>query len=167
MIICGLDPGLERVGFGFIEYKSNKCSYIYHGIIKTKSSNTLQERLSDIQSDLTFLFQKYKPDAFAIESLFFNKNTTTAMLVAQARGVILLNCHHYSQNITSYTPLQIKSNVCGYGFAKKDQVQYMVKQLLNLAFIPKPDDAADALAVAICHTNHIQIKSSYDTLHNR
>ena len=146
MTILGLDPGYAVVGFGLIESSGMTSREIRHGAIKTEAHTPMQERLLAIYEDMGVLLEAYKPDAAAIEELFFNTNTTTAILVAQARGIILLACtqHHVP-------PLQVKQAVVGYGRAEKQQVMEMTRILLNLPSIPKPDDAADALAIALCH----------------
>jgi len=160
MIIIGIDPGYAITGFGIVEYKNNKFTVIDFGVISTKSTMPFEKRLLSISEGLADLFQKYKPDSMAIEELFFSRNTTTAIGTAQARGVAVLSGAQAGINVYEYTPLQVKVAVSGYGRADKNQVQQMVKILLNLKEIVKPDDAADALAVAICHA-HTGINQSY------
>lgn len=151
MIILGIDPGYAIIGYGVIDTtKSNMV--LDYGAITTPKEDTLPIRLEAIESSLKFLFDKFKPDVVAIEELFYFKNQKTVIQVAQARGVIMLACQKYCGNIYEYTPLQIKQALTGQGRAEKAQVQYMVKAILGLNSIPKPDDAADALAVAICHS---------------
>lgn len=162
MIIIGIDPGYAITGFGIVEYINNKFTVLHYGVISTKSTMPFEKRLLAISEELDRLFQQYKPDSMAIEELFFSRNTTTAIGTAQARGVAILCGAKANINIYEYTPLQVKLAVSGYGRADKNQVQQMVKVLLNLKEIVKPDDAADALAVAICHA-HTGIKSSYLT----
>ena len=161
MIILGLDPGLATTGFGIIKQTGSRLSLLDYGTISTSAGTPMATRLKCIYSDLTTLFSKYDISDVAIEELFFNKNTKTAIAVAQARGVLLLTTENQGKNSYSYTPPEIKSGVCGYGSAIKSQVQYMVKKLLNLDTTPKPDDAADALAVAICHSNSKKLKYSH------
>lgn len=162
MIIIGIDPGYAITGFGIVEYINNKFNVLHYGVISTKSTMPFEKRLLAISEELDRLFQQYKPDSMAIEELFFSRNTTTAIGTAQARGVAILCGAKANINIYEYTPLQVKLAVSGYGRADKNQVQQMVKVLLSLKEIVKPDDAADALAVAICHA-HTGIKSSYLT----
>lgn len=147
MIILGIDPGIATVGFGIIE--CGKCTD--YGIISTPKEKPLPHRLIMIGTALESLIQKYKPNAVAVEELFFNTNTKTAITVAQARGVILYTALKAGCPLYEYTPLQIKQGLTGYGRADKVQIQQMVKILLKLDKVPRPDDAADALAVALCH----------------
>ncbi len=151
MIILGIDPGYAIVGFGVLKYEKNRFTVLDFGAITTPADMPFPARLKDIHDDLTFLFTKYKPDAMAIEKLFFNTNKKTAVDVAQARGVILLSAQENGAQIFEYTPLQVKQSVVGYGRAEKKQVQEMTKSILGLSAVPKPDDTADALAMAICH----------------
>ena len=153
MIILGIDPGLATVGYGVVCSESGKCKSIDYGAIITKAGLLLERRLELIYDHLSDLIEKYKPDAMAIEELFFNKNVKTAIDVAHARGIILLAAAKHCLDIYEYTPLQIKQSVVGYGRAEKHQVMYMTKLLLELSETPKPDDTADALAVALCHAN--------------
>lgn len=153
MLILGIDPGLAIVGYSLIEKKSNKYRVCDYGVIKTSAGETNSQRLLNIYQELTDLINTYQPEEMAVEELFFNKNAKTAIEVGQARGVILLAGAQAGIKVAEYTPLQVKQSVVGYGRATKDQVQQMVKALLNLSSLPKPDDAADALAVAICHGN--------------
>ncbi len=153
MIILGIDPGYAITGYGIIEYKNNKSSILHYGVISTKSNMPFEKRLLAISMQLDILFTEYKPDFMAIEELFFSRNTTTAIGTAQARGVAVLSGAKANVPIYEYTPLQVKVAVSGYGRADKNQVQQMVKILLNLKEIVKPDDASDALAVAICHAH--------------
>ena len=153
MIIFGIDPGYAIVGYGVVEYKGNNFKTITHGVITTDTTKTFPERLKIVYDELTKLLDLYNPDCVAIEELFFNKNVKTAINVGQARGVQLLAAMNKGLELYEYTPLQIKQGVVGYGRASKKQVQEMVKMILNLKEIVKPDDAADALAVAICHAH--------------
>lgn len=152
VVILGIDPGLATVGYGLIDKKGNSTKVIDYGIISTSKNDTLPTRLKQIYASVIALIDKYQPEAVAMEELFFQNNAKTAIAVAEARGVALLACIHKLGNLYEYTPLQIKSALTGQGRAEKKQVQYMVKAILNLKEIPKPDDAADALAVALCHS---------------
>ncbi len=151
MRIFGIDPGYAIVGYGVIEYNGINFSVVGYGAVTTNAGEEFSSRLDCIYNDLTTLFRKYKPDCVSIEKLFFNTNTTTAIDVAQARGVILLAAKHFDIPVFEYTPLQVKQAITGYGRAEKRQVMEMVKSFLSLSKIPKPDDTADALALAICH----------------
>lgn len=153
MIILGVDPGIAILGYGVIKYEGNKFQPIDYGAIITESKLTLPERLSILNKGLIEIINKYNPEAFAVEELFFNKNVKTALTVGHARGIILLAAYQCGLDIFEYTPLQVKQAVVGYGRAEKKQIQQMVKILLNLKSIPKPDDVADALAIAICHAH--------------
>ena len=153
MIILGIDPGIAIVGYGIIEYKNNKFRVIDYGAITTPSTMNTTKRLERIYKGIDLLIKNYNIDEVGVEELFFNKNVKTAITVAQARGVILLACSHNDKPIYEYTPLQVKQGVVGYGRAQKAQVQQMVTSMLNLKEIPKPDDVADALAVAISHAH--------------
>lgn len=157
MIIMGVDPGFAITGYGVLDYTGNKFQLIDVGAITTGAELELADRLLVISDDLDMLIAKYKPDAMAVEELFFNTNVKTAIKVGHGRGVALLSAARAGVKIYEYTPLQVKQSVVGYGRAKKDQVQQMVKIILNLEKIPKPDDAADALAVAICHAHSSSI----------
>lgn len=151
MRILGIDPGLAIVGWGVIEAAGGRFAPVACGSITTPAHTAVDERLSMIYNDMTALLDKYKPDEMAIEELFFNTNTTTAIAVAEARGVILLTARQKGVKISEYTPLQVKQAVVGYGRAEKRQVIAMVTSLLKLPAPPKPDDTADALALALCH----------------
>ena len=153
MRILGIDPGIAIVGFGFIDKIGSKLTPVQYGSIQTEAHTDPAVRLKDVYEATTQLIEKYKPDALAIEKLFFNRNVTTAFTVAQARGVIILAGVQAGLPVAEYTPLQVKQAVVGYGKAEKHQVQEMVKIFLKLAKVPKPDDVADALAVAICHAH--------------
>lgn len=150
MIILGIDPGTATTGYGIVEYKKKKMVCLDYGVIQTPAKHDMGERLIQLNSDLDQLIKKYKPEMAAVESLFFFKNLKTAMPVSQARGVILFTLAKKNVPAIDFTPQQAKTAVTGYGKATKNQVQKMVKNLLNLDSIPKPDDAADALALAIC-----------------
>lgn len=151
MRVLGLDPGYAIVGYGVIEHDRGKNIYIGHGAVTTPAGMELSLRLMEIHQDICTLIDKYKPEAVAIEQLFFNTNVTTGINVAQARGVIILACAEKGVPIAEYTPLQVKQAVVGYGRAEKKQVMELTRIMLGLKSVPKPDDAADALAIAICH----------------
>lgn len=154
MVILGIDPGTATTGYGIVKKdRKGNLSVIDYGCIVTSTKKDLAERLKDIYTDLEKIIKKYNPNAIAIEELFFYKNIKTAIKVGHARGIALLCSVNMKKQIFEYTPLQIKQAVCGYGRADKKQMQKMVKLLLNFKKIPKPDDAADALACAICHAN--------------
>lgn len=152
MIILGIDPGLATVGWGIIESARGQMRPIAYGAITTPAHTDIEARLLMIQNDIEQLITKYKPDEMAIEELFFNTNITTGIAVAEARGVILCTAHRLGVKISEYTPLQVKQAVVGYGKAEKRQVIAMVTSLLKLKSAPKPDDTADAIAIAICHS---------------
>jgi crossover junction endodeoxyribonuclease RuvC len=151
MIIIGIDPGFAITGYGAVEYIGNKFKVLEYGVITTDSKQELSSRLLIISNNLEKIILKYKPNAVAVEELFFNKNIKTALSVGHGRGVALLSAAKLGIDVYEYTPLQVKQAVAGYGRADKAQIQQMVKVMLNLVSIPKPDDAADALAVAVCH----------------
>lgn len=151
MRILGIDPGYATIGYGIIEYDNFRFKTVAYGAITTSPDKLFPDRLCDIYSDMQTLINNYKPDCLSIEKLYFNTNTTTAIDVAQARGVILLSARKSNVDIYEYTPLQVKQSITGYGRAEKHQVMEMVKTLLQLNSVPKPDDTADALALAICH----------------
>ena len=162
MVILGIDPGIAIVGYGVIEKTRNSTRILDYGVITTHKDQTLPDRLELVYNGVLQLIEKFKPDALAIEELFFQNNQKTAIIVAEARGVILLACKQKIKNLFEYTPLQIKQALTGNGRAEKKQVQYMVKAILNLKDIPKPDDAADAIAVALCHSETNTILSNTD-----
>lgn len=151
MKILGIDPGLATVGFAIINAEKNNIIFEKCGIITTPAHTKLSSRLSIIYNDISQVIKLYNPDVVSIEELFFNTNVTTGISVAHARGVILLSCNYNNLNVFEYTPLQVKQSVVGYGRAEKKQVMEMVKKICKLDEIPKPDDAADAIALAICH----------------
>ena len=153
MRILGIDPGVATVGFGVIDTERGKQRFVSCGVITTPAGTPLSSRLDRIYADLGELITTFNPDAAAVEELFFNTNITTGISVAEGRGVILLACFHAGVPIYEYTPLQVKSSVVGYGQAVKKQVQEMTRILLHLDAVPKPDDTADALAIAICHAH--------------
>ncbi|MFA5358589.1 MAG: crossover junction endodeoxyribonuclease RuvC [Patescibacteria group bacterium] len=153
MLILGIDPGFADTGWGVIEKKGNDLSLVDYGVIKTSTKLDFIARLEIIHQDLTRVIKKFKPEKVAVEQLFFAKNVKTALLVGQARGVVLLTIMEEKLPLLEYTPLQVKQAVCSYGRAEKTQIQKMVKVLLQMKDIPRPDDAADALAIAICCAN--------------
>ncbi len=150
-IIMGIDPGVATVGFGVLRSDGNNIKLLSSGVIRTPAGVRLSSRLSQIHTDMTTLIDTFKPDAIAVEELFFNTNITTGISVAHGRGVILLAGEQRGVPMFEYTPLQVKSAICGYGRADKKQMMEMVRRLLNLEDTVKPDDASDALALAICH----------------
>ena len=149
--ILGIDPGTATMGWGVIRQEGNRLRYVQHGAITTPSNWEMPRRLGRLFDGVTELVRGYRPDTVAIEELFFNTNVTTGITVGQARGVAILAAYKAGIEVTEYTPLQVKQAVTSYGRADKRQVQEMVRALLNLREIPKPDDAADGLAIAICH----------------
>lgn len=154
MRILGIDPGYAIVGYGIVDYAKNRFATVGYGAVTTKAKTPFETRLADIYNDMLSIIDKYNPDELAIEKLYFNTNTTTAIDVAQARGVIVLAAHQKGLKISEYTPLQVKQAVTGYGRAEKHQVMEMIKSILSLKSVPKPDDTADALALAICHGHY-------------
>ncbi len=153
MIILGIDPGLAIVGWGVVEYRNTRFRTLAYGSVQTPAGMRTEERLKLIFEGVRELIEKYHPEAMAVEELFFNTNITTGIRVAEARGVILLAAESAGVKIFEYTPLQVKQAVVGYGRADKKQVITMVTMLLGLPKPPKPDDTADALAIAICHAH--------------
>jgi len=154
MRILGIDPGTAIMGWGVIEQDGRKLVHIAHGAVLTKAGTPMPERLASIYTDLTEVMDIYKPEAAVIEELFFNNNAKTAIAVGQARGVALLVAQQHKLLIYEYTPLEVKNALSGYGRAYKKQIQELVKLMLMLPVIPTPDDAADALALAITHTQY-------------
>ena len=153
MRILGIDPGYAIVGYGIVDYVGNKFFTVDFGAVTTEAKTEFTSRLSKIYAGIKELLEKYSVDAMSVEKLYFNTNTTTAIDVAQARGVILLAAYDSGVPVYEYTPLQVKQAVTGYGRAEKKQIQEMTKLLLGLSAVPKPDDTADALALAICHAH--------------
>ena len=153
MVILGIDPGYAIIGWGVLEYRANKFKVIDYGAITTQAKTPFPLRLCDIYNGLCNIISKYKPEVLSMEKLFYNNNAKTVIDVAQARGVITLAAQQNGLKIAEYTPLQVKQSVTGYGRAVKKQVQEMTRIILNLDKIPKPDDTADALAMAICHAH--------------
>jgi len=155
MRILGIDPGIAIVGWGIIDYAGigTKCRPVAYGAITTGSDEKTEDRILTVYDEMTAVIAKYKPDCAAVEELFFNTNQKTGIIVAEARGVLVLACRQAGLPIYEYTPLQIKQAVVGYGRADKHQIIEMVTMLLGLAKPPKPDDTADAIAAAICHAH--------------
>jgi crossover junction endodeoxyribonuclease RuvC len=151
--ILGIDPGTATVGWAILDEIKGEVKAIAYGHIATSPKNTTAERLFEVARDLEQIIKKYKPEESAVEDLFFFKNVKTVMKVSQARGAILLTLEKNCVNVFGYTPLQVKQALTGYGRAEKKQVQNMVKEILKLKSIPKPDDTADAIAIALCHLN--------------
>lgn len=154
--ILGIDPGYAIVGFGILDYDGINFRPIEYGAITTEAGTPFTERLMAINTDMEFIFDKFQPDCMAIEKLYFTTNQKTAIDVAQARGVTILSAAKRCIPVSEYTPLQVKMSVTGYGKAEKHQMMEMTRNLLGLAKTPKPDDAADALAIAICHGHSIR-----------
>ncbi len=153
MIIIGIDPGLATVGFGVIRKEKDRITPVSYGCIRTSSEKQNPQRLLEIYNELNILFEKYAPSEVAVEKLFFTNNITSAMGVSEARGVIFLAAQQRNIPIIEYTPKQVKQAITGSGSADKKQMQEMIKKLLSLDEVPKPDDAADALSIALCHIN--------------
>lgn len=161
MIVLGIDPGLATMGWGVLKSERGKFETLDYGVVLTPKSETLPVRLAMLEEGVKKLVDKFQPDEIALEELFFNNNITTGINVAHARGVILLTCVKNCGRLYEYTPLQIKQALTGYGRAEKRQIQIMVKTLLRLDSIPKPDDAADALAVALTHCQTNRLSSGF------
>jgi crossover junction endodeoxyribonuclease RuvC len=153
MLTLGIDPGTATTGYGLVRQQGDKLFYVACGCILTTPKETSQERLAKIYHEIKQLIVAYRPDCVAVERLFFGENTRTAMAVGQARGIALLAAAEGKVKVAEYTPLEVKLALTGYGKAEKRQIQQMVRVMLKLSDIPKPDDAADALAVAITHLN--------------
>ncbi len=153
MIILGIDPGIAIMGYGLVEKHGAKLAALDYGVVTTEAKTQMPKRLERVYDAVELLIARFSPDCVAFEELFFYRNVSTALPIASARGVALLAASKAGLPMFEYTPMQIKQAVSGYGHAKKPQVQQMIKLLLNLKETPKPDDAADALAVCICHAN--------------
>lgn len=153
MRILGIDPGYAILGWGVIDVEGNHFSAVDYGAVTTEAGEDMPDRLKTLYNELMDIIAEYNPDQVSIEELFFNTNNKTAIFVGQARGVAILACVNSGVDIYEYTPLQIKQGLSGYGRADKKQIQQLVKMMLNLKEIPRPDDTADALAAAICHGN--------------
>ena len=152
-VILGLDPGTAATGYGVVEHRGNRLTSLGYGVIQTPAGEALHHRLETIYAEVEAVLARFSPAAAAVESLFFNVNVRTALAVGQARGVALLACSRSGCSLFEYTPQQVKQSVVGYGKAEKSQVQEMVRVILGLPEIPRPDHAADALGVAICHAH--------------
>ncbi|MEZ4516608.1 MAG: crossover junction endodeoxyribonuclease RuvC [Chloroflexota bacterium] len=163
MRILGLDPGTATTGYGVIDVEDGRMTVVDYGVITTPPDDSPATRLQSIYQELEDLLTQYKPATAGVEQVFFGRNITTAIAVGQARGVLLLALANAEIPIGEYSPPKIKESVTGYGKADKAQVQLMVRQLLDLTETPRPDDAADALAVAITHYNYYQFQSMMDT----
>lgn len=161
MLVLGIDPGTATTGYGLVKYEAGRQIMIDYGIISTPANMDMALRLCKINREVDELITKYSPDVVGVEQLYYQKNSKTVITVAQGRGVILMTVANRGIEVAEYTPLQVKQAVVGYGKADKTQVQYMVQKILNLKEPPKPDDAADALAVAICHINSYKLNSIY------
>ena len=161
MIILGIDPGIAIMGYGVLEVNGNRYKVLENGVVTTSSKTKTPERLKILYDNLNDIIKQYRPDEFAIEELFFNQNVKTAITVGHARGVQVLCAQVNNLPIYEYTPLQIKQAITGFGRAKKKQMQETVTTLLNLSEIPKPDDAADALAVSLTHAFSQRFKEQF------
>jgi crossover junction endodeoxyribonuclease RuvC len=153
MTILGLDPGTATTGYGIVEKQGNKITWVEHGVIQTDKDSEMPDRLLVIYTQLNRLLDVHEPDVIAMEKLFFGNNVTTALLVGRSVGVMQLTAAQRGIPLFEYRPVEVKVAIAGYGGAEKKQVQYMVQQFLGLEKMPKPDDAADALALAICHAH--------------
>ncbi|MBE3586687.1 MAG: crossover junction endodeoxyribonuclease RuvC [Thermoanaerobacter sp.] len=156
MRVIGIDPGTAITGYGIIDLEGNRLSVVAYDCITTQPTMPMPFRLQHLYRQLEMVLRQYRPRQFAVEELFFHKNVRTALAVGQARGVAILAAVNAGLAVAEYTPLQVKQAVVGYGRAVKEQVQYMVRALLGLPEVPRPDDVADALAVAICHAHYLQ-----------
>jgi crossover junction endodeoxyribonuclease RuvC len=159
VLVLGLDPGIAITGYGLVEESpSGDLTCIAYGVVKTPAGQPTPDRLVSIDRDLEVLIERHKPDVVAVEELFFCKNVTTALVVGQARGVAILSAARAGLPVREYKPMEVKQAVTGYGRAPKAQVQEMVRLLLNLDHVPQPDDAADAVAVAVCHVHNVRLE---------
>ncbi|KPL82696.1 hypothetical protein SE15_11490 [Thermanaerothrix daxensis] len=156
MRVVGIDPGTATTGYGVVQDRGHGLEAVAYGVVTTAPFLPLEQRLAQLFDELSALIQRFRPESAAVEQLFFQRNVRTAMAVGQARGVTLLALAKAGLSVGEYSPLEVKQAVTGYGGADKNQVQQMVRLLLNLSEIPRPDDAADALAVAICHLHHLR-----------
>lgn len=161
MRILGIDPGLAISGYGVLDYKGNKFEILDYGAVLTESTERLPDRLKKLYDGYMTIMEKYRPEAVSIEELFYNKNVKTAIAVAEARGVHLLAAVNSGIPLYEYTPLQIKQGLVGYGRAEKRQMQEMIKIILKLDEIPKPDDVADGLAAAVCHAHSLKFADKF------
>ncbi|NTU67100.1 MAG: crossover junction endodeoxyribonuclease RuvC [Candidatus Moranbacteria bacterium] len=163
MRVLGIDPGTATTGWAVIEESSGKIQALAYGHISTEKDRRDEDRLLEISNDIAQIIEKYHPQEAAVESLFFFKNQKTVIQVAQARGTVLLTLERNNVKVSSYTPLQVKQAITGYGKAEKAQVQLMTKNILGLKSVPKPDDTADALAIAVCHIHSRKLSSIKST----
>ena len=161
IVVLGIDPGYALMGWGVVESQGNRMRLLDCGVVETKAGVPIQDRLRTLQKGIRDLVDKYHPDDVAFEELFFARNVTTALTVGAARGAAIIAAAEYTENLYEYTPMQIKQAVTGWGKADKKQIQQMVKLLLHLDFIPKPDDAADGIAAAITHIQAGAAKSEF------
>lgn len=161
MVILGIDPGLALLGWGVVEAVGGRLKLLGYGVVETKAGTPQAQRLRAIQLGIRDVISIYKPDDIAFEELFFARNVTTALSVGAARGAAVIAAAEYTENLYEYTPMQIKQAVTGWGKADKHQVQQMVKLLLNMKEIPKPDDAADGIAAAITHAHSLHAKEMF------
>jgi crossover junction endodeoxyribonuclease RuvC len=159
VLVVGIDPGVATTGYGVVRDTRNGILLVDYGVVTTPPKLVLAQRLLLLHQELEKIIQLHRPESAAVEKLFFQKNVTTAIAVGQARGVALLTMAENQIEVSEYTPLEVKQAVAGYGSADKKQVQYMVKAILNMEVIPTPDDAADALAIAICHLHSVRYKN--------
>lgn len=159
MRILGIDPGIAIVGYGIVDKEGNRYKTVAYDAVTTRAHTPLEERLEKVYNGVVEIIKTYKPDVMSIEELFFNNNAKTALTVGQARGVIILAAVQNRIPVYEYTPLQVKQALTGYGRASKTQIQQMMKSILGLTEIPKPDDVADALAIAVCHGNSMRFNS--------
>ncbi len=159
MRILGIDPGIAIVGYGVVDKEGNSYKTIAYDAVTTRAHTPLPERLELVYNGVNEIIKQYKPDVMSIEELFFNNNAKTALTVGQARGVIILAAMQNNIPVYEYTPLQVKQALTGYGRASKTQIQQMMKSMLGLSAVPKPDDVADALAIAVCHGNSMRFNS--------
>jgi len=159
MLVLGIDPGTAITGWGLVKSDGDALTLVDYGTVRTSPDTALPQRLQTIHRELGEIFTSHQPSVVAVERLFFNKNARTAMAVGQARGVVLLAIADAGLALHEYTPLEVKQSVCGYGRASKEQIQKLVQLLLGLDFVPQPDDAADALAIAICHIHSSRLSA--------
>lgn len=167
MRVLGIDPGIAIVGFGMIDKQGSRLVPVQYGCIRTEANTDPALRLKQVYDGVLELIERYRPEAMSVEKLFFNRNVTTAFTVGQARGVIVLAAAQAGLPVDEYTPLQVKQAIVGYGQAEKRQVQEMVRLFLRLPALPKPDDAADALAVAICHAHSATMRQKINEVSKR
>ena len=151
MLVLGIDPGLATTGYGLVEGDGQRLELVAYGVVRTPAKTPIARRLLQLHDELAKILREYRPDEAAVEELFFSTNARTAIVVGEARGVVILTLAEAGLPIAEYTPLQVKQAITGYGQADKAQVQQMVSLLLNLRYVPQPDDAADALAISVCH----------------